>query len=54
MIAVGIPANARFQAESENGADNYLFDPGCFGIDRSDDLIGNLDKERLLSGATLI
>jgi 4-oxalocrotonate tautomerase len=40
MVAVaGVPANARFQAVSEHDADNFLFDPGYLGIDRSDDLV---------------
>ena len=40
MVAVaGVPANARFQVVSEHDADNFLFDPGYLGIDRSDDLV---------------
>jgi hypothetical protein len=54
MVAVGVPANARFQVVSEHDADNFLFDPGYLGIDRSDDLVILLEKERLVSGATLI
>jgi 4-oxalocrotonate tautomerase len=40
MVAVaGVPANARFQVVSEHDADNFLFDAGYLGIDRSDDLV---------------
>jgi len=39
MVAVGVPANAQFQVVSEHDADNFLFDPGYLGIDRSDDLV---------------
>ena len=39
MVAVGVPANDRFQVVSEHDADNFLFDPGYLGIDRSDDLV---------------
>ena len=39
MVAVGVPANARFQVVSEHDADNFLFYPGYLGIDRSDDLV---------------
>ena len=40
MVAVaGVPANARFQGVSEHDADNFLFDPGYLGVDRSDDLV---------------
>ncbi len=40
MVAVtGVPANARFQVVSEHAADNFLFDAGYLGIDRSDDLV---------------
>jgi phenylpyruvate tautomerase PptA (4-oxalocrotonate tautomerase family) len=40
MVAVaGVPANARFQVVSEHDADNFLFDPGYLGIDRSDNLV---------------
>ena len=38
-VGVGVPANARFQVVSEHDADNFLFDPGYLGIDRSDDLV---------------
>jgi phenylpyruvate tautomerase PptA (4-oxalocrotonate tautomerase family) len=34
-----VPANARFQVVSEHDADNFLFDAGYLGIDRSDDLV---------------
>ena len=34
-----MPANARFQVVSEYDPDNFLFDPGYLGIDRSDDLV---------------
>lgn len=40
MVAVaGVPANARLQVVSEYNADNFLFDPGYPGIDRSEDLV---------------
>ena len=39
MVTVGVPANDRFQVVSEHDADNFLFDPGYLGIDRSDDLV---------------
>ena len=39
MVAVGVPANDRFQVVSEHDADNFLFDAGYLGIDRSDDLV---------------
>ena len=39
LVAVGVPANDRFQVVSEHEADNFLFDPGYLGIDRSDDLV---------------
>ena len=40
MVAVaGVPANARFQVVSEHDADNFLFDAGYLGVDRSDDLV---------------
>ena len=39
MVAVGVPANDRFQVVSEHDADSFLFDPGYLGIDRSDDLV---------------
>ena len=40
IVAVaGVPANARFQVVSEHDADNFLFDPGYLGVDRSDDLV---------------
>ncbi len=40
MVAVaGVPADARFQVVSEQDADNFLFDAGYLGIDRSDDLV---------------
>ena len=35
----GVPANARFQVVSEHDADNFLFDAGYLGIDRSNDLV---------------
>ena len=54
MVAVGVPANDRFQVVSEHDADNFLFDAGYLGIDRSDDLVILLEKERLVSGAMLI
>jgi 4-oxalocrotonate tautomerase len=38
-VGVGVPANARFQIVSEHDADNFLFDAGYLGIDRSDDLV---------------
>ena len=41
-VGVGVPANARFQrfqVVSEHDADNFLFDAGYLGIDRSDDLV---------------
>ena len=38
-VGVGVPANARFQVVSEHDADNFLFDAGDLGIDRSDDLV---------------
>ena len=40
MVAVaGVPGNARFQVVSEHDADNFLFDAGYLGVDRSDDLV---------------
>ena len=39
MVAVGVPANARFQVVCEHDAADFLFDPGYLGIDRSDDLV---------------
>ena len=40
MVAVaGGPSNARFQVVSEYDADNFLFDAGYLGVDRSDDLV---------------
>ncbi len=39
MVAIGVPANARFQVVSEHDGDNFLFDAGYLGIDRSDDLV---------------
>ena len=38
-VGVGVPANARFQVVSEHDADNFLFDAGYLGIDRSEDLV---------------
>ncbi len=38
-VGVGLPGNARFQVVSEHDAENFLFDPGYLGIDRSDDLV---------------
>ena len=38
-VGVGVPANARFQVVNEHDADNFLFDAGDLGIDRSDDLV---------------
>ena len=38
-VGVGVPANARFQVVSEHDADNFLFDAGYLGIDRSNDLV---------------
>ena len=38
-VGVGVPANARVQVVSEHDADNFVFDPGYLGIDRSDDLV---------------
>ena len=38
-VGVGVPADARFQVVNEHDADNFLFDPGYLGIDRSDDLV---------------
>jgi hypothetical protein len=54
MVAVGVPASARFQVVSEHDADNFRFDPVDLGIDRSDDLVIILEKERLASRSTLI
>ena len=52
MVAVaGVPANARFQVVSEYDANNFLFDAGYLGIDRSDDLVILL--RRLHRGAVL-
>ena len=39
VVGVGVPDNARFQIVSEHDADNFLFDAGYLGIDRSDDLV---------------
>ena len=39
MVAVGVPANDRFEVVSEHDAGNFLFDPNYLGIDRSDDLV---------------
>lgn len=40
MAAVaGVPANARFQVVAEHDPDNFLFEPGYLGLDRSDDLV---------------
>lgn len=39
MLAVGVPANDRFQIVTEHDADNFLFDPGYLGIERTEDLV---------------
>ena len=39
MVAVGVPANDRFQIVSEHDADSFLFDPDYLGIHRTDDLV---------------
>jgi phenylpyruvate tautomerase PptA (4-oxalocrotonate tautomerase family) len=39
MVAVGVPANDRFQVVSEHDADSFLFDPDYLGIHRTDDLV---------------
>jgi 4-oxalocrotonate tautomerase len=39
MVAVGVPANDRFQVVSEHEADSFLFDPDYLGIHRTDDLV---------------
>jgi phenylpyruvate tautomerase PptA (4-oxalocrotonate tautomerase family) len=39
LVAVGVPANDCFQVVSEHDADNFLFDPGYLGINRSDGLV---------------
>jgi 4-oxalocrotonate tautomerase family enzyme len=39
MVAVGVPANDRFQVVGEHDADSFLFDPDYLGIHRTDDLV---------------
>jgi phenylpyruvate tautomerase PptA (4-oxalocrotonate tautomerase family) len=39
MIAVGVPANDRFQIIAEHDADHFLYDPSYLGIERTEDLI---------------
>jgi 4-oxalocrotonate tautomerase family enzyme len=39
MVAVGVPANDRFQVVSEHDADSFLFDPDYLGIHRTEDLV---------------
>jgi 4-oxalocrotonate tautomerase len=39
MVAVGVPANDRFQIVAEHEADNFLFDPTYLGIERTEDLV---------------
>jgi 4-oxalocrotonate tautomerase len=39
MVAVGVPANDRFQVVNEYDAESFLFDPDYLGIHRTDDLV---------------
>ena len=39
MVAVGVPANDRFQVVTEHGADNFFYDPSYLGIERTEDLV---------------
>jgi phenylpyruvate tautomerase PptA (4-oxalocrotonate tautomerase family) len=39
MMAVGVPADDRFQIIGEHDADTFVFDPDYLGIHRTDDLI---------------
>ena len=39
LVAVGVPANDRFQIIAEHDAGDYIYDPSYLGIERSDDLV---------------
>ena len=39
MVAVGVPANDRFQIVAEHDAEHFLYDPSYLDIERSDDLV---------------
>jgi phenylpyruvate tautomerase PptA (4-oxalocrotonate tautomerase family) len=39
LLSVGVPKDDRFQVIAEHQAANFVFDPNCLGIPRSDDLV---------------
>jgi phenylpyruvate tautomerase PptA (4-oxalocrotonate tautomerase family) len=39
MVAVGVPANDRFQIVTEHDADSFFYDPIYLGIERTEDLV---------------
>ena len=39
LVAVGVPANDRFQVITEHDPGNFLFAPAYLGIDHSEDLV---------------